>query len=152
MPATPLSVEDFDEMRPKQDLSNFNLGSEEVVQLLSMYDPYGVWRLELDTGHVYWSDDVFEIHGLEVKPGPVNLNDALNSYHPDDARVIAQLLEDCIANKSGYRFVMRLKKPNGEFRLVKSSGKYRETPDGKGEIIGLFSRFALPIRSIATAE
>lgn len=152
MTAIPLSVELFDQMRREQDLSSFELTGDELVGLLSMYDPYGVWCLDIETGHVFWSEDVFEIHGLESKPGPVNLNDAINAYHPEDAKVIGQLIEDCIAQKSGFRFVLRLKNPKAGFHLVKALGRYRERPDGKKEIIGLFSRFALPIRSIASVE
>jgi len=139
-------------MRPEQDISGFKINSAEMMTLLSMYDPYGMWRLELDSGHLFWSRDVYEIHGMEYSDGPVNFKDAMNAYHSDDALVINQLIEDAIAKKSGFRFVLRLKTQHAEYKLVKAAGKYRENSDGSREIIGLFSRFALPIRSIATAE
>lgn len=135
-----LNVELFNELRPEQDLDGFNVSAGEVMGLLSMYDPHGIWRLDLESGHVFWSHDVFEIHGLEPKPGPVNLNDAINSYHPEDAKLISQLIENCIEKKTGYRFVLRLKKPNGGYRLVTSVGRYRERVDGTREVFGLFSR------------
>ena len=152
MSALPLSVETFEEAREKQDISEFSLTGQEVVNILAMYDPYGVWRLDINTGLVYWSDDVFLIHGLDIVSGPVNLNDAINAYHPEDGRVIGQLLEECIANKSGFRFVLRLKKPEGGYKLVKSIGRYRENSDGDREVVGVFSQFALPIRSIAAVN
>ena len=149
MSALPLSVETFEGTRSEQNISGFNLSSQDILDVLSMYDPYGVWRLELNSGLVYWSDDVFLIHGLEVSPGPVNLNDAINAYHPDDARVIGQLIEECIASKSGFRFTLRLLKRDGGFKLVKAIGKYRETSSGNPEIIGVFTPLAPAMRTIA---
>jgi hypothetical protein len=147
-----LSVDIFDKIRSTQNISGFDLTADELLSILAMYDRYGLWRLDLESGLVYWSRDVYEIHGLEYSDGPVNLTSAINSYHPEDATVISQLIEETISEQSGFRFVLRLKIKSGGFKLVKSSGKYRVNSEGKAELIGLFSQFAPAMRSIATSH
>jgi hypothetical protein len=148
----PLIVEETENTRPVQDYSDFDLSGEDVLKLLSMYDPYGVWRMDLTSGKVYWSKDVYEIHGLPYTKGEVDLTKAIKAYHPEDAKMVAQLLDEAIASKSSFRFVLRLSQPDGTYKMVKSSAKYRVSTDGKAEIIGLFSQFQLPVRSIASAK
>jgi hypothetical protein len=145
----PLSVEAFGEPRPFQDISSFEMSGNDILSLLSMHDTYGAWRLDLASGKVEWSKDVYEIHGMPFTEGSVDLASAIAAYHPEDAKIVAQLIEEAIANKSGYRFVLRLRRPNGTCKMVKSIAKYRKRENGKEELIGLFSQFALPIRSIA---
>lgn len=147
-----LSVDIFDEIRTAQDISDFDLTSNELLSILAMYDRYGIWRLDLETGLVYWSRDVYKIHGIEYSEGPVNLTSALNAYHPEDATVISQLIEETIAEKTGFRFVLRLKTKSNNYKLVKSSGKYRLNSKGDPELVGLFSQFAPAMRSIATSQ
>ena len=150
MPRTPITIDDDREPRARQDISQFAVSSDEIIEMLSMYDPYGIWKIDLESGNVFWSRDVYEIHGLEYHEGAVNLNEAIDAYHPDDAKIVAQLIDETIANKSGYRFVLRLKQRDGTFKMVKSVAKYRVNDEGREEICGLFSEFQLPIRNIAT--
>ncbi len=147
-----LSVDVFDDVRDGQDISDFNLSTDELLSILSMYDPYGIWRLDLESGLVQWSKDVFEIHGMKYEEGPVNLKQAIDAYHPEDAAVLGQLIEETIAKQSGFRFVLRLKTKSGGYKLVKSSGKFRINSEGKPQLVGTFSQFAPAIRSIATSE
>jgi len=148
----PLNVEVFANPRPRQLIGSFNLNAEDLLEILSSFDPYGLWRLDLESGQFFWSRDVFNVHGLEPAEGPVDMNEAFKLYHPEDARTLGRLIDDAIRSKSGYRFVLRLRMPDGKYRLVKSVARYREPEDGTGELVGVFSRFALDIRSIATVE
>jgi PAS domain-containing protein len=148
----PLNVEVFENPRPRQQVGSFNLSAEDLLEILSSFDPYGLWRLDLETGQVFWSPDVFQIHGLEQADGPVDMNEAFKLYHPEDARTLCRLIDDAIRSKSGYRFVLRLRMPGGKYRLIKSIARYRDTDGGSSELVGVFSRFALDIRSIATVE
>jgi hypothetical protein len=84
------------------------MSGNDILSLLSMYDPYGAWRLDLASGEVEWSKDVYEIHGLPFTEGFVDLASAIAAYHPDDAKMVAQLIDEAIVSKSGYRFVLRI--------------------------------------------
>lgn len=145
-----LNVQLFEKERALQDISGEDMSSTDMLSLLSMFDPYGFWRLDLNTGEVFWTRDVYEIHGLEYSEGPVDLTRAMRAYHPEDQKTVAALLEETINTQTGFRFVLRLKQAGGGYKLVKSIGRYRQRPDGREEIVGLFSQFALAMRSVAT--
>ena len=152
MEKKPLQVETFANKRDQQEIEELGLTSSDLLGILASFDHYGVWRLDLATGQVYWSRDIFLIHGMEPHDGPVDLNAALSAYHPEDSQTVVTLIEETVANKSGFRFVLRLKSDDGRYKLVKSIGSYRVTEDGRKEIVGTFSKFAMAIRSIAVAE
>ena len=139
-----------DEARAPQDIGHLQISGEEMLHVLSLFDPYGMWRMELDTGLVYWSDDVYRIHGMERQDTPVDLKQAMEAYHPEDRPYVTQVLEEAVERKSGFRLVLRLKRPGGGYKLVKSTGKYRELADGTREIFGTFSEFQSASRAIAT--
>lgn len=141
---------DTREVREPQDLSDFGLGPDDVISLLSMFDLYGIWKLDCETGLVYWSRDVYLIHGLEPSNGTVNVRAAVDRYHPEDASIVGQLVEECVEYGRPYRFVLRIKHRDQGYKLVKSTGRSRENSEGKRELIGTFSEFALPVRSIAS--
>ncbi len=139
-----------DEARSPQDITEMELSAQEVLHVLSLFDPYGMWRVEIDTGMVHWTDDVYRIHGMERTGEAVDVQTAIERYHPDDRQYVSKVMEEAIERKSGFRLVLRLRRPHGGYKLVKSTGKYRERPDGTRELFGTFSEFQSASRAIAT--
>lgn len=130
----------------KQKWRHVGATGDELIELLGSFRPFGIWRAELETGLVFWSEDVYRIHGMEPSTEPVSLAEAINRYHPDDATMVAQLIETVSRNKSGYRFVLRLRRPDGSYKLVASAGRYR--PDNGGELYGFFHEYQPNLRSV----
>lgn len=142
---------DFREMaRNPQIIDDMDVTGEELLNILCAFDNYGIWRLDIASSQVLWTEDVFRIHELPQTNGPVDLEAAVSRYHPDDQQYLPQLIEDAIAHKSAFRFVLRLKRAYSGYKLVKSTGKYRETADGRAEMIGTFSEFQPANRAIAS--
>lgn len=144
-----LHLEIREDVREPQMLAEIGLEDASLLDALAQFDLYGAWRLELDTGMVFWSRDVFEIHALPFKEGPVDLAQAISRYHPDDRELVANCIEEAAARKTGFRFVLRLITPDGKNKLVKSNGRYRVNKEGREEIYGTFSQFQQRIRTVA---
>ncbi|WP_026480978.1 PAS domain-containing protein [Ahrensia sp. 13_GOM-1096m] len=134
--------------KSSQDLAAIGLKGISLLDPLSSFDPYGAWRLDIATGLTYWTRDVYLIHGMSPTAGPVDLVSAVNAYHPEDRELVMQCVEEAIANKSGFRFVLRLLPTDGPQVLVKSTGVFRTTANGD-ELYGTFSQFQAPVRSVA---
>ena len=77
----------------------------------------GHWRLMLNSQTIIWSRGVYRIHGFE-EDSPVSLQDALNSYLPDDRQRVSQLLEDSIARRQGLAFKASIRCPDGVLKAV----------------------------------
>ncbi|MCB1385967.1 MAG: PAS domain-containing protein [Nitratireductor sp.] len=152
MPKTPLAVQEFGRARTAQDISGFDLSTDELLGLLSQFDLYGIWLLDLESGQLAWSRDIFEIHGMAYTSGHVDQQAVLRCYHPDDAKIVGQLIDETIANKSGFRFQLRLRNRDGKYRLVKSVGRYRVAPNGREQVIGTFTEYPPQVRSVASTS
>lgn len=144
-----LHFEIKDTPRPAQSLADIGLDDASLLDALAQFDLYGAWRLDLDTGMIYWTRDAFEIHGLPFKDGPVDIREAISRYHPDDREMVTNCFEEAATRKSGFRYVLRLTTPDGHFKLVKSCGRYRVNREGREEIYGTYSQFQERIRAVA---
>ena len=135
------------ELKPL-DPEAMELSALEVLDAISRFDAIGLWRANLTTGLVYWSEAVYEIHGWEPQTGAVNVAAAIEAYHPDDREVVTRCMEETANHKKGYRFVPRLIQPDGKYAWVKSVGLYRKRDDGTEEIFGYIEKFSAVTRSV----
>lgn len=133
-----------------QRRSNVGVSGDEIVTLLGSVCPFGIWRAEISTGLVFWSEDAYRVHGMEYSEEPVSLKKALSRYHPEDAVIVEQLMETATTQRNGYRYVMRVQDGMGGYRLVASAGCYR--PDNGGELIGYFHEYQELVRSVILTE
>ena len=146
-----LNIDFRDELRPSQAVDELNISGQELLNVLASFRNYGLWRLNLETQKSTWSEDVYRIYGMAYTPGRIDLDYAMGQYHPDDRPYLARLLDDAVAHKSGFQFVLRLKGRGGRYKLVQSIGKYRERADGARELYGVFSEFQPAVRMIGAA-
>ncbi len=98
----------------------------------------GHWIVYAETGALYWSDEVYRIHGLEVGGG-VDLEAAVNCYHPDDRAKVAEYVRRALEEKQDYQFDLRLIRSDGEPRNVRSTGTVQLGDDGRVQtVFGVF--------------
>lgn len=113
--------------------------ADSLIQLALGAGEFGTWRVDTATGDCWWSRKVYEIHGLEVGDGPVELAKAIGVYHPDDARIVTLLMQRAISEQIGFSFVVRMKRSDGKVRLVESTAGVETGPDGQTRsVFGLF--------------
>lgn len=105
---------------------------EEMAQL-------GHWRFNLATGALFWSDELYRIHGRPRELGPPPLDEALDYYHPDDRALVAAQFERAATQGSKYQIEARLLLSNGVLRTISAIGQTEH--DAAGDIIGVFGVF-----------
>ena len=99
----------------------------------------GHWFLDLTEDTVYWSDEVYAIHGRERASYTPILGTAIEAYHPDDQDYVAACVQAAIDDREPFNFERRIVRPTGEVRWVWSRGECRTGPDGEpAAIFGLF--------------
>jgi PAS domain-containing protein len=145
--ASQLHFDQVDRDFPLQSRAHVGVSSDEVVDLLGSICPLGIWRLEIETGRVFWSDDAARIHGMEKSDGlPVSLNQILSVYHPEDAELVEQVVGAATTEQNSFRFVLRVKDGNSGYRLIATAGRFRA--DNGGELYGYCHEFNDLVRSI----
>ena len=91
----------------------------------------GHWRLDLITNTLFWSDEVYRIHGYE--PGEItpDLEFAVNAYHPDDREALMAAIARGLETGESYKHRMRLIRRDGNERLVLTHADTERGADGK---------------------
>ncbi|HEV7288853.1 CHASE domain-containing protein [Sphingomonas sp.] len=82
----------------------------------------GHWHLNIATGQVAWSDEVYRLHGLDVGDLP-ELARAIAFYHPEDRSIVEKSLETAVATRSPYSLNARLITKDGKTRYVEVRGQ-----------------------------
>jgi PAS domain S-box-containing protein len=115
---------------------------EEKQTLLRMAETMsgvGHWRLDLASGKVDWSDAVYLIHGVLREAFDPNLGEALQFYAPEDREAVERHIAEAIESRTGFRFQLRLRRPDGEIRHVTSKAVCEL--GALGEPVALFGLF-----------
>lgn len=114
--------------------------STATLRLVEALAGIGHWRYDLATEQVFWSDEVYRIHGLEPRSIAPDFPTVIAAYHADDQAVLVAYVSRAIASGEGYAFKMRLKRPSdGEQRIVRAVAEARR--DGEGRAVELFGVF-----------
>jgi PAS domain S-box-containing protein len=111
----------------------------ETLELAEAMAGVGHFSVEVATGQVTWSDEVYRIHGLA--PGSVDptVHSAVGAYHEDDAAVLRGLMERAMRTGEGYDSLLRITRADGEERATRS--KARCELDAEGRVVRLFGVF-----------
>ncbi len=116
-----------------------DFSSNEAIELLQRFGNVGHWQLQLSDNSVFWSDEVFRIHGVDPQEGVPNFDDAIAFYAPEDRPGIIEKIEQCAKNGEPFRILNRLTRRDGRTVMVQSVGKRITATDGTPlRIIGVF--------------
>jgi len=85
----------------------------------------GSWELDLQTGNVIWSEEVFRIFGRDPAIGTPTYAELQNSLHPDDWENFDRTVQNAIATAQSYDI---------EYRVYWTDGKLVDVL-ARGEII-----------------
>lgn len=96
--------------------------SEERYREAQRVARFGHWELDIASGDMVWSEEVFRIFGLR-KAAKVTMDTLLGAIHPDDKEQTEEAFDGLLGKKSTYSFEHRIVKPDGEVRHVLQRGK-----------------------------
>jgi PAS domain S-box-containing protein len=103
--------------------------AEEVAQV-------GHWRIEVGSELLYWSPEVFRIHGRDPATFVPTLTLGFEAYHPDDRARVSELVQRAAEAAQPFEFELRLLRPDGSIRNVECRGRCEVDPaTGKTQAI-----------------
>ena len=82
---------------------------------------------------LYWSDEMFRIHGLERQQGPPTSEAFLEHVHPDDRESVHEAMLNAVQEKTEYEVEHRIILPDGTIRHVHALG--RPVLSGSGDVV-----------------
>ena len=118
-----------------------NLAQDLVTQIELLQDMAGVgyWSLDLTSGEIHWSKEVYRIHGIEPDQPTPALEDAIGFYHPDDAPEVQAAVGEVSQKGGEFQFRKRIVRKDGTEVEVETHGMGVADKDGKiTKLIGVF--------------
>jgi len=123
----------------QRDASEQHRRQSDWLGLTETIGKIGHWFVDLEAETVYWSDEVYRIHGRERASYTPTLADGINAYHPDDREFVAACVQRAIEHQEKFDFERRLVTPGGEVRWVSSLGECRADAEGRpAAVFGIF--------------
>lgn len=142
-----IEAEDF----AGQDLSHLGIAEREIAELACAFRRIGFWRSDVESGLFYWSEGLSHLFGMPVTTGPISITAANAFVHPEDLGPLLEVLEQALSEKTAFHCILRMMTSEGDYRFMRSVGRYRKNARGKGEIIGMLYELFEPIRTVALA-
>ncbi|WP_054110466.1 PAS domain S-box protein [Brevundimonas sp. AAP58] len=135
-------VEFHDCVRDVTDRKAAEQAEQELSRMLRLAGEMaglGHWRFDLTTQKVYWSEEVYRIHGRDPATHDPSYDSVLADYHPDDREILAACVERAISHGDGYNLDLRINHPKlGERHVVTRA---RTEKDADGRPVALFGVF-----------
>ncbi len=108
--------------------------SEPRLKLALQATGGGVWDWDFTTGKAWWSDEMYDLSGVE-RGSPIELEVSLARVHDEDRQLVHQAMSRAIAERTGFQTEVRICHPVLGERWVVSVG--RPVRDRAGQVTRL---------------
>ena len=99
----------------------------------------GHWSWDAAKDTTFWSPAVYQIHGYDPALPPPDLAGVLALYHPDDAAVLASLVQRAVSEGEPYSLSARIIRPDGDTRYIAARGACdRDEAGAVRSLVGTF--------------
>lgn len=130
-----LVVDQIELSRARKELDD----RHRILDLSERLSATGHWTVNTQTGTVFWSPQVYAIHGVEPSTYNPGLSDALEFYVEADRKVISDLIRSGSESGLGWEFDATLIRADGSRRSVRSLAEVQK--DTTGRVTGFFGVF-----------
>ncbi len=100
----------------------------ELLELAEQLAEVGHWRVEIGKDTVYWSPQVYRIHGRDPETFVPTLASAVDHIHPDDRAKVNADVEQASEKQQPFTFELRIVRADGEIRRADSTGRCEVDP------------------------
>ena len=92
----------------------------------------GAWEMDLATGRMFWSDEVYRIFGVDPEQPPLEGEAVGPTTHPDDREIVRKGSRDVLLREEPYDVEHRLiRVSDGEVRWLRAKGEIQRDVTGK---------------------
>lgn len=110
------------------------------ARLAERMSQVGYWTLHIETGAIYWSPEVYRIHGIDPASFRPTLDNALQFFVDGDAQRVEALVMGGVDSGEGWEFdAVLVRHSDGARRDVRSMAACEK--DANGRVIGYFGVF-----------
>ncbi|MYL27262.1 MULTISPECIES: sensor domain-containing diguanylate cyclase [Halomonadaceae] len=104
------------------------LQNEDILRLSHKVAQSGHWYIRLNDNTLFWSEEVFLLHGMSPNAIPPTVDNALSFYHPNDRDRVEALINETIETGKPLSFDARIVRVDGDVRWVETLGELKSSP------------------------
>ncbi|MCW8822378.1 MAG: diguanylate cyclase [Sulfurovum sp.] len=108
-------------LQREESLSNIT----ESMQNAQAIAHLGNWDWNIKTNHLWWSDEIYRIFGLQSQEFKATIEAFLDRVHPDDQDKVQEAIYHTLDQKTDYRIEHRIVKKDGTERYVLEEGNLK---------------------------
>ncbi|HET7649750.1 MAG TPA: EAL domain-containing protein [Gammaproteobacteria bacterium] len=99
----------------------------------------GHWRWDIASDKLWWSEEIYQIRGLDPNNVDPDFNRTLSTYHPEDQPQVERFVRGVAKTHESTEFEARIVRPDGEIRHVRVKAQYSPATADTGEaVFGIF--------------
>jgi PAS domain S-box-containing protein len=117
---------DAERRKTEEELNQMNKFLIKAQKISNM----GSWIWDLKSGDMVWTDQVYEIFGLDKQIFIPNINSVMERVHPDDQKMHEKLIDVALNNREQHDFEAKIVRPTGEERFIFSTSEGEYADDG----------------------
>ncbi|TDK47272.1 PAS domain-containing protein [Algoriphagus formosus] len=112
---------------------NKNISESSLIGLVRKLEKsanMGFWEKNLLTGDYYWSDQFYEIFGLDPEKDSPSESLRLSCIHPEDREKSKTAYQNAIETGQSFKIEKRILRPDGEIRHIISESHIEKNEEG----------------------
>jgi len=114
------------------------LQNQEALRLAHKVARGGTWQWNLITNDVEWSDEYYELLGLDPKQSTASFQEWSRRIHPEDLSAVLKEHDNAIAEKRDIDIEFRIRRADGQWRWFHRTARCVNDRDGKAvQMIGI---------------
>lgn len=113
-------------LRTEDELREYVDRMAEAEQIVG----FGVWRWEVASGRVLWSNELHKLYGLRPGEFSGTVDGFIAFLHPEDRERVWSDIEAAVARREPFAFEERIVRADGQTRVLLSQGRPVLEPDG----------------------
>ncbi len=98
----------------------------------------GGWEVDVESGELFWTEEVFRIYELPVSDDPPTVEEAVSHYHPDDIPLLRRTMEECMEKGEPWSLELRFTTAKKREIDVRAMG---EAVRRDGRVVALYGTF-----------
>lgn len=123
--------------------------SHRLLTMAEQIAGIGHWRIDIASGKVVWSREVFRIYGLDPVER-VHIPDGVAAYVPEDQPLVEAYVKAAMEDGTPFAFAGRLVRSDGAVRHVMSQGQPERAADGTiTGVVGVFQDITAEVEAQA---
>ena len=105
--------------------------SETLLREMERIAHIGSWEWNLETGALWWSDELYPVYGVEPDSEPLTFERFADMVHPDDREMVRSVVADALREGETFAFDHRIIRPDGEVRSLHGRGRVLRDESGR---------------------